>query len=115
MYLELPRIIHELTEKSTRLAEQFIAFAFEPNTRCILIRNLKIERFEQDLVPYWVLDDKTPNALAIEDDGVYQSHNFPMRNLILVEQLFINDLMGVFHFTDGHNVILNNVHDENGN
>ena len=46
MYLELPRIIHELTEKSTRLAEQFIAFAFEPNTRCILIRNLKIERFE---------------------------------------------------------------------
>jgi hypothetical protein len=46
---------------------------------------LKIERFEQDLVPYWVLDDKTPNALAIEDDGVYQSHNFPMRNLILVE------------------------------
>lgn len=115
MYLELPRIIHELTEKSTRLAEQFIAFAFEPNTRCILIRNLKIERFEQDLVPNWVLDDKTPNALVTEEDGVYQSHNFPMRNLILVEQLFINDLMGVFHFTDGHNVILNNVHDENGN
>ena len=46
MYLELPRIIRELTEKSTRLAEQFIAFAFEPNNRQIIIRNLKVNRLE---------------------------------------------------------------------
>jgi len=44
MYLELPRIIHELTIKSTRLLEQFIAFSFEPNSRCIIIRNLKNAR-----------------------------------------------------------------------
>jgi len=116
MYLELPRIIHELTEKSTRLAEQFIAFAFEPNNRQIIIRNLKIDRFEQELVPFWVLDDKTPNALAkyVEDGGYYETHNYPTRNLILVEQLFINDLMGVFHFTDGHNVINISAQDDEG-
>ena len=62
-------------------------------------------------MPYWVLDDKTPNALAkyVEDGGYYESYNYNTRNLILVEQLFINDLMGVFHFTDGSNVILNNI------
>ena len=64
MYLEMPRIIHEMTMKSTRLLEQFIAFSFEPNSRCIIIRNIKNARFELDLVPYWVLDDNTPFALA---------------------------------------------------
>ncbi len=64
MYLEIPRIIHELSIRSTRLLEQFIAFGFEPNSRCIIIRNLKNVRQEIDLVPYWVLDDGTPYALA---------------------------------------------------
>lgn len=64
MYLELPRLIHEISQLSTRFVEQYVAFAFEPNTRQIVIRNMKVKRFESNLVPLWVLDDGGPFALA---------------------------------------------------
>ena len=74
-----------------------------------MVRNLKIPRFETDLVPSWVLDDGTPYALATKKSHAHHesrslhspiisstgSHGIP-----LMEHLFLNDLMGIFHFTD---------------
>ena len=79
-----------------------------------MVRNLKNDRFELDLVPYWVLTDETPNALIKRIDSYdnIESVNHSMRNLVLIEQLFINDLMGVFHFTDGHNILFNSINDQ---
>ena len=67
MYLELPRLIHDITIRSTRFVEQFVAFGFDPSTKQIIIRNLKVPRFETGLAPVWVLDDGSPFALARHD------------------------------------------------
>jgi hypothetical protein len=64
MYLEMPRLIHEITLHSTRFLEQYVAFSFEQSTRQLVIRNMKNSRFEHLLVPLWVLDDGSPFALA---------------------------------------------------
>jgi hypothetical protein len=69
MYLELPRLILDITQHSTRFLEQYVAFSFEPNSRQVVIRNMKNSRFEHFLVPLWVLDDGSPFALARHQDG----------------------------------------------
>ena len=33
MYLELPKIINQISIRSTRILEQYVAFSFEPNSR----------------------------------------------------------------------------------
>ena len=90
LYLELPRMITQIANKSTRFVEQYVAFGFEGNLKQIIIRNLKVARFETALVPHWVLPEDT------SDDG------FRKNTLNLGEQLFLNDLMAVFHFTDSY-------------
>lgn len=80
----------------------------------MVIRNLKVPRFESDLVPHWVLDDGTSGALIHRLGNQSQStvnisvssHASMMKGVMLMEQLFINDLMGIFHFTDGYNTPL---------
>lgn len=64
MYLELPRLILDITQHSTRFLEQFVAFSFEGQSRQVVIRNMKNKRFEHQLVPLWVLDDGSPFSLA---------------------------------------------------
>ena len=108
LYLELPNLIQEIAQKSTRFVEQYVAFGFEANTKQIVIRKLKVQRFENNLVPIWVLDDGSPFALAPRDksqDGliaVSSLESFTKSGLNLTEQMFLNDLMGIFHFTDAH-------------
>jgi hypothetical protein len=60
------------------------------------------------------LADETPHALAKRIDSFdnFETVNEPMKNVVLIEQLFINDLMGVFHFTDGQNVLFNSINSE---
>ena len=90
LYLELPKMITQIANKSTRFVEQYVAFGFEGNLKQIIIRNLKVERFETALVPHWVLPEENS-----DDD-------FRKNTLNLGEQLFLNDLMAIFHFTDSY-------------
>ena len=68
-----------------------------------------MQRFESHLVPLWVLDDGSPHALArrfkkLESDAIsVNSHDSSAMNgdSNLMNHLFVNDLMGIFHFTDG--------------
>lgn len=81
---------------------------------------MKVKRFESNLVPLWVLDDGGPFALAHSKlrgndsmDVISLSSGTsvmkgPTPAIPLMEQLFVNDLMGIFHFTDGQNAPINN-------
>lgn len=70
-----------------------------------------------------MLDDGSPNALVrriknLESDPQISidSHESTYMNgdSNLMNHLFVNDLMGIFHFTDGQNAHINEVKSGNG-